>query len=62
MPQVRKTAAPDAPGDADQVIRATVAAAEKLGWVKTGSTVDEHGSVVVSFKVKPEEQETEAAA
>lgn len=57
MPQVRKIDKPT--GDADQVIRATTEAAEALGWLKTGSTVDEHGSVVVSFKVKPAEEPTE---
>jgi uncharacterized protein GlcG (DUF336 family) len=58
MPEVRKADKPT--GNADQVIRAATAAAEKLGWVKTGSTVDEHGSVVVSFKVRDEEQEAAA--
>ena len=48
------------PGTADQVIRAATTAAERLGWVKTGSTIDEHGSVVVSFKVAETEQEAAA--
>jgi uncharacterized protein GlcG (DUF336 family) len=60
MPEVRKIDKPA--GDADQVIRAATTAAERLGWVKTGSTIDEHGSVVVSFKVKPAATEQEAAA
>lgn len=62
MPQEKKAAAPVPPADADQVIRAATAAASKLGWVKTGSSIDEHGSVVVSFKAQPAEQEQEAAA
>lgn len=54
-----KTKSDKPAGDADQVIRAAVAAGEKLGWVKTSSTVDEHGSVVVSFKRKPDDTEQE---
>lgn len=55
MPDQKQPTEPQA-ADADTLLRALEREATKRGWVRTSAQVDAEGSVLVSFKVKPDEE------
>lgn len=59
MPKEVRKVNPPAPSDADTVLRELAKVLTRHGWVSTGTQVDADGAVVVSGKVKPDEEPTE---